>query len=197
VLRDHWRRLLIAGGSRIGSDVMYSLLAAFTLTYLTTVLHQSRPLALGAISVGVAVNASAIPLCGWASDRFGRRTVGGFGVLLAAGWGFAYFHMLQTLEPAWILAAVISGFVIHAFLYGPQAAFITEQFPTRVRFSGAAIAYTWAGVFGGGIAPLVCASLLRAYGSTLALSVYLGAALSVTGVALLAARETAHERLPG
>jgi len=192
VLRTHRRRLLIAGGSRIGSDVMYSLLAAFSLTYLTTVLQQSKGLALGAVSIGVAVNAVTIPVCGHLSDRFGRRRVGGLGALLALGWGFAFFRMLETREPGWIQSAVVSGFFIHAFLYGPQASFIIEQFPTRVRYSGASIAYTWAGVFGGGIAPLMFGTLLRAYDSSVVLSLYLGAALSVTGLSLLLARETAH-----
>ena len=35
VLRHHWRRLVVAGGARIGADVLYSLLIVFTLTYLT------------------------------------------------------------------------------------------------------------------------------------------------------------------
>ena len=43
VLKYHWKRLLIAGGSRIGSDVLYALIVVFTLTYVTTVLHLSRP----------------------------------------------------------------------------------------------------------------------------------------------------------
>ena len=32
VLKYHWKRLLIAGGSRIGSDVLYALIVVFTLT---------------------------------------------------------------------------------------------------------------------------------------------------------------------
>jgi hypothetical protein len=50
-------------------------------------------------------------------------------------------------------------------------------------------------VLGGGIAPLMFATLLKRFGSSFALSVYLAAALCVTGVVLLLARETAHEPL--
>ena len=53
-----------------------------------------------------------------------------------------------------IVAAVASGFIVHAFMYGPQAAFIAEQFPTQVRYAGASLAYTFAGVFAGGLAQL-------------------------------------------
>jgi MFS family permease len=195
VLRSHWSRLLIAGGSRIGSDVMYSLLAAFTLTYLTTVLHQSKSLALSAVSIGVAINALTIPCCGRLSDRFGRRVVCGLGALLALGWGFGFFHLLGSLDARTIVLAVGSGFFIHAFMYGPQAAFITEQFPTRLRYAGSSLAYTWVGILGGGIAPLIFASLLRWYRTSFTLSLYLAGALCVTGVALFSARETAHQAL--
>ena len=51
---------------------------------------------------------------------------------------------------------------MHAIMYGPQAAFIAEQFPTRVRYAGASLAYTFAGMFAGGIAPMVFTALYRA-----------------------------------
>lgn len=52
VFTQHMRPLLIAGGSRIGSDVLYALVVVFTLTYVTTVLNLPRPLALGATMLG-------------------------------------------------------------------------------------------------------------------------------------------------
>ena len=79
--------------------------------------------------------------------------------------------------------------------YGPQAAFVTEQFPTRVRYAGSSLAYTLAGIVGGGFAPLIIASLYKSYGSTLAISLYVSAAVALTLVALLVARETAKKPL--
>ena len=73
-----------------------------------------------------------------------------------------------------------------------QAAFITEQFPTRVRYAGSSMAYTLVGIVGGGLAPVMFATMFRAFGTTLAISLYLTAALCVTGGALLIARETSH-----
>ena len=52
--RLYWRRLLIAGGVRVGSDVLYALVVVFMLTYVTTVLNLSRTLALTAIMIGSA-----------------------------------------------------------------------------------------------------------------------------------------------
>lgn len=195
VLTQHWRRLLVAGGSRIGSDVLYALVVVFTLTYVTTVLHLSRPLALTATMIGAAGNAIAVPWFGSLSDRIGRRPVYIAGALLGMVWAFVFFVLMDSAHPVAICAAVVVGLLIHAMMYGPQAAFVTEQFPGRVRYAGASLAYTLAGILGGGFAPLIIASLFKSWGSTVAVSFYVVAALGVTLIALLVARETAKRPL--
>ena len=191
VFREHWRKLLLGGGVRIGPDVLYSLAVVFSLSYLTTTLGVSRTLALIALSIGGACNALTIPVFGALSDRYGRRAVYGFGVACALVVAFAFFPLLETRSAAAITLAIVAAMTVHAMMYGPQAAFIAELFPTRVRYAGSSLAYTLAGIVGGGIAPVVFATLQMAYGSTHALSTYLAIALLVTGVVLLIARERA------
>lgn len=181
VFRDHWRALLRGGGARIGPDVLYSLTATFSLSYLATTLGVERALALIALSIAGVCNAVSIPLFGHLSDRLGRRTVYTGGVMCGLLWIVALFPMLDTREPALIVLALGSGLIIHAAMYGPQAAFIAEQFPTRVRYAGSSLAYTLAGIVGGGIAPLMFAALLRAWGTTLAIVLYTAVALLITG----------------
>lgn len=195
VLRYYWRRLLIAAGVRVGSDVLYALVVVFTLTYVTTVLSLSGTLALTAIIVGSACNAVSVLFFGGLSDRVGRRPVYAAGALLGMLWAFVFFVLLDSRRPALIVIAVVIGLVIHGAMYGPQAAFVTEQFPTRVRYAGSSLAYTLAGIAGGGFAPLIIASLFRVYGASTQVSLYVVAALCVTGVALLMARETATSPL--
>lgn len=195
VLRHYWRRLLIAAGVRVGSDVLYALVVVFTLTYVTTVLSLSGTLALTAIIVGSACNAVSVLFFGALSDRVGRRPVYAAGALLGMLWAFVFFVLLDSRRPALIVSAVVIGLVIHGAMYGPQAAFVTEQFPTRVRYAGSSLAYTLAGIAGGGFAPLIIASLFRVYGTSTEVSLYVVAALCVTGVALLMARETATSPL--
>ncbi|MGH8178448.1 MAG: MFS transporter [Steroidobacter sp.] len=195
VFRDHWRGLVLGGGVRLGPDVLYSLTAVFSLSYVTTVLGQSRTLALIALSVGGACNAVLIPIFGALSDRFGRRVVYGAGAGLGLFWAFAFFPLLDTQSALLIVIALVGALIIHAMMYGPQAAFIAEQFPTRVRYTGASLAYTLAGIVGGGIAPVMFATLFKLYESTSAVAAYTAVALLITGAILLIARERARGEL--
>ena len=111
------------------------------------------------------------------------------------GLAFVFFKLMNTAQPLPICVAVVVGLVIHAAMYGPQAAFVTEQFPTRVRYAGSSLAYTLAGIIGGGFAPLIIASLYKSYASTFAVSLYVCAALLVTLIAQLCAKETAGKPL--
>ncbi|MGN8063389.1 MFS transporter [Ralstonia sp. 22111] len=195
VVAGHWRRLLIAGSVRIGSDIVYGLLVIFTLTYVTSILKLPRSIALTATMLGSVVHAFAVPLFGALCDKLGRRTVYGAGAVFSILWAFAYFALMETLQPWLICVALVVGMLFQAMMYGPQASFVTEQFPTRVRYAGASLAATFGGIIGGGFAPLVFASLYKAYASTTPLALYTSAGLVVTLVALFAAKETAHKPL--
>jgi MFS family permease len=195
VFRSHWKSLLRVGGVRVGPDVFYSLTAVFTLSYLTTMLGLSRTLALTALSIGGVFNACSMLFFGSLSDKIGRRAVYGTGVVLALLWVFAFFPLLDSRQPALIVLAIVVALTVHAMMYGPQAAYIAEQFPNRVRYAGASLAYTMAGIFGGGIAPVMFATLMKSYGQPFAISIYAAVALAITGIVLSLPISAAARRL--
>ena len=190
LVRGHWRKLLVAGGSRVGPDVVYSLVSAFCVSYVTTVLGLSRTLATSALAIGAFLNVILIFAAGSLSDRYGRRAVYGVGVVVALVWLCALFPLLDSKAELAVVAAFAGGLVVHAFMYGPQGAFIAEQFPAQVRYAGSSIAYTFAGVFAGGLAPVAFTRIFQESKSTGGIVVYAGIALLVTVVALLAARRS-------
>jgi MFS family permease len=192
LVRGHWRRLLVAGGSRFGPDVVYSLVSAFCVTYVTTILGLSRTLATSALAIGAFLNVVLVFAAGAMSDRFGRRAVYGFGVAAAAIWLCVLFPLLDSKSELAIVAAFAGGLAVHAFMYGPQGAFIAEQFPAQVRYAGSSIAYTFAGVFAGGLAPLAFTRLYQIGQDTAPIVVYTALALVITVVALLASRRGEH-----
>jgi predicted CDP-diglyceride synthetase/phosphatidate cytidylyltransferase len=54
------------------------------------------------------------------------------------------------------------------------------------------MAYTLAGLVGGGIAPAIFATLLREFKTPFSIALYAAGALTITGIVLLFSRETAH-----
>jgi MFS family permease len=192
VLKLHWRGVLRVIGARVGPDVWYSLVVVFSLSYLATVLGLPKPLALISLSIGLVFNVLTEVFFGNLSDKLGRRAVYGSGVFVTMIWVFAFFALLDTRQPLLITIAIVVALIAHAMMYGPQAAFITEQFPTRVQFAGSSIGYTLAGIVGGGIAPAIFATLLREFKTPFSIAVYAAGALTITGIVLWFSDETAH-----
>jgi len=195
VFRRGWRQVLIAMGARMGENVSYYVITAFILVYITTSLGLAKSVGLNAVLIGSAVHFVTIPLWGLLSDHVGRRRVYLFGAVGMAVWGFVFFALLDTKSFPMIALATTVGLVLHGAMYGPQAAFFSELFGTRVRYSGASVGYQLASIAAGAVAPLIAVALLNAWGSTLPVSLYLLAMCLLTVVAVLVARETRGEAL--
>jgi len=190
VLRERPGAIALGAGLRVGENISYYIITVFSLTYLVDVATETRSLALNALLIGAAVQFFAIPLLAALSDRIGRRPVYAAGGLGLAAFAFVFFPMLSSGDPLLIVAAIVVALVLHSAMYGPQAAFITELFPTRIRYSGVSIAYQLTSIFAGSLAPIVALWLYREYDSATPVAIYVGLTCAVSGVSALLARET-------
>ncbi|MEV4296937.1 MFS transporter [Microbispora rosea] len=190
VLRHHWRDVLVAMGARMAENVSYYVITAFVLVYGTTTAGLPKGTVLNAVLIGSAIHFVTIPLWGALSDRIGRRPVYLLGAAAVGLWAFAFFPLIDTKNFALVTVAVTVGLVLHGAMYGPQAAFFSELFATRMRYSGVSIGYQLASIAAGGVAPLIAVALLDAYGSSVPVSVYVVAAAILTIIAVIASRET-------
>ena len=190
VLRERPKALVLGAGLRVGENISYYILTVFSLTYLVDVSHESRSLALNALLIGAGVQFFAIPLLALLSDRIGRRPVYAFGAFGLAIWCFVMFGLLGSGNNASIILALVVGLVLHGAMYGPQAAFITELFPTRIRYSGVSIAYQLTSIVAGSLAPIIALWLYHRTGSAVPVAIYVAAACVISGVSALLARET-------
>ncbi|MFE6997567.1 MFS transporter [Microbacterium sp. NPDC057659] len=189
VLRDHWRAVVL------------SLLAvlAFTSTQgLMTVWGVAEAVEHGADRTGV-LNWKAVAavltvvigiLAAKVSDRIGRRAVIVAGCALGAVLAFPIVLLLGT-GTVWgfALAIVLGNGLVQGLVYGPVGAFVAEQFPTSLRFSGASVAYQSASTLGAGFSPLIATGLVVAAGAVWPVAVFWIVVLIAAGIAMLIAPE--------
>ncbi|CCK32306.1 integral membrane transport protein [Streptomyces davaonensis JCM 4913] len=195
VLRHHWRDVLIAMGARMAENISYYVITAFILVYATTAADVSKQTALNAVLIASAVHFAVIPLWGALSDRIGRRPVYLIGAAGIGVWMFPFFALIDTGSFGNLVLAVTVGLVLHGAMYAPQAAFFSEMFATRMRYSGASIGAQFASVAAGAPAPLIATALLADYDSSTPIALYVIAAVVLTLIAVGVAKETRHRDL--
>lgn len=80
----------------------------------------------------------------------------------------------------------------HGIMYGAQASFLSEMFPSNLRYSGASLGYQLAAPVGGGLVPVIAATIVgRNHGVTWPVSTLMIALALVTMLAVMCANEPA------
>ena len=173
VLRNNGKEVALTALMRTSQQVCFYIYTTYVITYATTVLGFSRGLVLNMVMTMAVVSCLANPLFGHLSDVYGRRTITAIGCALMIVFPFLYFGLLDTRSLPLVFLAIVISNPIQDIQYGPQAAFIAESFPGSVRYSGSALGYQLASITAGGPAPLIATFLLREYGTSTAIAVYI------------------------
>jgi metabolite-proton symporter len=191
VLRRYPRNVLLAIGARMAENGGFYIFTVFVLTYATVNLELPRAVILNCLLVATVLQLISIPLFGALSDTVGRRPVYLGGALALAAFAFPFFWLVNTSSPMWIGVALSIALIAQSAMYAPQAAFFSELFGTDVRYTGASIGYQLASPLAGGLAPLICISLLEwADGQIWGVAVYLIVLCAITLVSVWLATET-------
>ena len=161
VFKNHPRELLTIIFARAAENAWFYIASTFTLAYTTTKLGIPRQDILFATICGAGLIMVMTPLCGHLSDKVGQRNMFMFGLVLLGLYCYPFFTMLDTKDPVLVWTAIVLAIgVVFPIMYAPQAQLFARQFPAEIRYSGISISVQFAGVLGGGLAPLIATKLL-------------------------------------
>ncbi len=186
VLRDHPLAVLRAVFVTGASTAMGYIILTYILSYGTAEVGYSRNELLIVVILTSVVQLGAIYGLSGLADRFGRRKVIAAGAIAQAVAALLFFLVFDTGVFVLALVACVVTVITVSAQYGPLPALLSDQFPTRIRYSGVSLGYQLGNVVGGGLAPVVATAIFTASGSSPLVGVYLAgmALLALVAVAL-------------
>ncbi|WP_244923370.1 MFS transporter [Ochrobactrum quorumnocens] len=195
IFTTYRREVITSIGVTSLNAVGFYLILSYMPTYLITELQVGETEAFLTVSISLAVYVFSIFAMGAISDRIGRKVA-----LISASVLFIIltvplFALLDDATLTGIILIQIAFGILLTVNDGTLPCFLTEIFPTRVRYSGFAFSFNTAQAFLGGTAPLIATFLIEVTGSKLAPAWYLVAIAAVSLIAMRGAKETAGKPL--
>ena len=164
-----------------------TLVLTWSLNYGTTEIGYGRNALLGIVALSCAIQLLALPWLASLADRHNPRRLAVIGALTMIAACLVFFPLF-TSGHVWL--AGLGTILVHASTFLPLVLIppiLTRAFPGAVRYTGVSLAYQLGGVFGGGLVPVIAASLLTSTGSTTPITLYMViscAALALSAIAL-------------
>ncbi|MBO0843202.1 MAG: MFS transporter, partial [Nocardioides sp.] len=161
LLRRQPGTLLLGMGTRFIEGFTYNLYSVYLLTYAVTNVGLKQGHVLIAVMAGAFLGVVLTVVAGALSDRVGRRPVYLVGATLGGLLAFPTAALVSSGNMVAVSAAFVGGLgLVYGTVYGPLAAFWSELFDTRYRFSALSTLYQVSGVVASGLTPLIAAWLV-------------------------------------
>lgn len=187
VFTKHTKAVFLGTVGTITTFLLFYLMTVFTLSWGTSALHYPKESFLIAQMISMLFFALGIPLSAVLADRKGRSNM-----LIASSIGILIFGLF--LAPFFSTGSLIitvvflsTGMLLMGLNYGPIGTALAEIFPTEVRYTGASLCFTLAGILGASLTPYLATTLATRYGLAY-VGYYLSFGAAISIVALLAAR---------
>ena len=161
----------------------------FCLSYGTKTLHIPRTDFLKMLCFAVVFMAMITPLSAKLSDQFGRKPVLLVGCFLAVLAGFSLSPLMASDSILLITLFLSIALLLMGATFAPMGAFLPDQFPVAVRYTGAGLAYNLGGILGASTAPYI-SQLLVDQGGLVWVGYYVSTMAFISFIAVLLMKET-------
>ncbi len=189
LLSRYPRKVLICFGACMLNAVGFYMVLTYIPNYLEVTLSFDPTAASAITTIVLAAYIGFIFVSGRISDRVGRRRM-----LIIACVGFIAFtvpafHLLGTCQFGVVLVTELVMCMILTVNDGTLSSYLTETFPTAVRYSGFAFSFNLANALFGGSASYISFWLINATGNAIAPAYYMIAIGLIALVAMIASHE--------
>ena len=185
LIRTQPRELVLGMGVRWVEGLAFNAYGVFAVSYIVNELGLPQLTALIGVTIAAAFGVVLVPVFGRLSDRYGRKPVYGVGAVAFGLFAVPSFLLIDTGERLWMwLGIIVALGIIYPAIYAPLAAFWSELFNTRVRYTGVGAVYQFSGVFASGLTPVIGAALVAYAGGSPWL--FVGYMILVTMISLTA-----------
>ena len=195
LFRGHLRELIISFGACTLNAVGFYAVLTYLPTYLETAVGMPTGEAQMATNIALVVYVAFIFISGKMSDRFGRKKMLVTACVLFVLLTVPAFLILNTAQFGLVLIAELALCFILTLNDGTLSSYLTETFPTEMRYTGFALSFNLANAIFGGTAPMISTWLIAVTGSTMSPAWYMVAVALVALVAMALSHENSHKHL--
>lgn len=192
LLKSYKNQLIFGTFAAITTFLVFYLMTVFTLSWATSDLGFTKRDALLIQLFSVLFFALFIPISALVADKIGRRKMLIYTTIAIAIFGFFFSYFLNSGSTVLVTAFVCMGMALMGFTYGPLGTFLSELFPTTVRYSGASLTFNMAGILGAAFAPMIAIWLATHYSLTY-VGFYLTIAACISLFSLLVISKKEHK----
>lgn len=192
VFKSYKNQLVFGTLAAITTFLVFYLMTVFMLNWNTKSLGFSNREALLIQLFSVLFFAVFIPISALAADKIGRRKMLIYTTIAIAVFGFSFPFFLNSGSTFLVTLFVCLGMSLMGFIYGPVGTFLSELFPTNVRYTGASLTFNMAGILGAAFAPMIAIKLADSYGIA-SVGFYLTIAACISFVSLLMISKQEHK----
>ncbi|MEG0477490.1 MAG: MFS transporter [Raoultibacter sp.] len=195
LLKNHMRELIISFGAAMLNAVGFYTVLTYLPTYLFEVVKMDHTQSTMITTICLVAYVAFIFGMGHLSDKFGRKRM-----MITACVSFIIFTVpaFMLLNTGDFFTVLIVELVLCAILTvndGTLSSYLTETFPTEVRYSGFALSFNMANALFGGTAPFIATALISATGSGLAPAWYMVGVSCIALVAMILSHEHTGKEL--
>ncbi len=184
-LGSHYKTILRLMLFFCSPAALFYLIVIFSLSYLTKHLGMSQSMGFMSLMVANICAIFGALAGGYLSDRWGRKKALILGSCMTLLILMVYFPILNTQNVSAIMAIMGLFLGFTQFQSGIQPVAFAEAFPTEVRYSGSALAYTGANLLVGGPMPMIAVWLMSQSGNSPWPLVSLCAAINLISLAMI------------